>query len=103
MRIPARGMGLTPQNLDQHGDAVRDLAKGATNAGGDLALAPNATSTTVDDALCTENTMVMLSPRSASAAAAPVFVQSTANGSFTLGHDASAAADRLFHYELRRR
>lgn len=103
MNIPPRNMGLTQQSLDRHGDAVRDLATGGTNAGGDLALAPNATLTTVQDKLCTANTMVMLSPRSASAAAAPVFVQSTANGSFVLGHDSSAAVDRTFHYELRRR
>lgn len=103
MKIPARGMGLTPQNLDTHGDAVRDLATGATNAGGDVTLAASATTTEVSNKLCTADTMVMLSARSASAAAAPVFVQATANGSFTLGHDSSAATDRAFHYELRRR
>ena len=27
----------------------------------------------------------------------------TQNGQFTVGHDASAATDRTFHYELRRR
>lgn len=103
MRIPARNMGLTPQNLDTHGDAIRDLATGGTNAGGAVTLATGATSTPVTNKLCTADTMVMLSARSASAAAAPVFVQETANGTFTLGHDASAATDRTFHYELRRR
>lgn len=103
MRIPARGNALTQANLDTHGDAIRDLASGGTNAGGDVTLDVNATSTTVQARLCTADTMVMLSPRSASAAAAPIFVRATENGSFTLGHDASAATDRAFHYELRRR
>ena len=103
MRIPIRGRALTAQNLDDHGDAVRDLATGGTNAGGDVTLAPSATTTTVEDPLCTADTMVMLSPRSASAAAAQVWVQSTAKGSFVLGHNSSAATDRAFYYELRRR
>ncbi|WP_345820109.1 hypothetical protein ABC766_29365 [Methylobacterium fujisawaense] len=103
MKIPARGRGLTAQNLDTHGDAIRDLATGGTNAGSTVTLVANATSTSVPDRLCTADTMVMLSPRSASAAAAQVWVEATANGTFTLGHDASAAADRTFDYELRRR
>lgn len=103
MIIPVRGRALTAQNLDAHGDAVRDLATGGTNAGGELTLAAGATTTTVENPLCTADTMVMLSPRSATAAAAQVWVQSTAKGSFTLGHDSAAATDRAFHYELRRR
>lgn len=103
MRIPARNMGLTPQNLDTHGDAIRDLATGGTNAGGDVTLAANATRTTVTDKLCTPNTMVVLSPRTADAAAMQVWTASTENGQFTLGHAASASTDLLFHYELRRR
>lgn len=103
MRIPDRGRALTAQNLDAHGDAVRDLATGGTNASADVTLAANATSTTVPDTLCTANTMVTLSPRSASAASAQVWVQSSAKGTFTLGHDSAAATDRTFHYELRRR
>ncbi|MBE7196598.1 MAG: hypothetical protein INR70_02175 [Parafilimonas terrae] len=103
MRIPPRGNALSQTNLDDHGDAIRDLAKGATNAGGDLTLTPSATSTTVQDRLCTANTMVMLSPRTADAAAMQVWTVSTQNGSFTLGHAASASTDLNFHYELRRR
>ncbi|MFB0490190.1 hypothetical protein ABIE45_002776 [Methylobacterium sp. OAE515] len=103
MNIPPRGNALSQENLDRHGDAIRDLATGGTNAGGTVTLAAGATSTLVSNKLCTADTMVMLSARSASAAAAPVFVQSTTNGGFTLGHDASAATDRTFHYELRRR
>jgi hypothetical protein len=103
VRIPVRGRALTAQNLDDHGDAVRDLATGGTNASGDVTLAANATTTPVQDKLCTDDTMVVLSPRSATAAAAHVWVASTAKGTFTLGHDSSAATDRAFHYELRRR
>lgn len=103
MKIPARGGAFTLQNLDLHGDAIRDLATGGTNAGGSVTLKANATSTPVDDMLCAVGALVMLSPRSASAAAASVWVQSTAKGTFTLGHDASAAIDRTFDYELRRR
>lgn len=103
MKVPARGGAFTLQNLDLHGDAVRDLATGGTNAGGSVTLAPGAASTPVDDMLCTDGALVLLSPRSASAAAASVWVQSTAKGTFTLGHDQSAATDRTFDYEIRRR
>lgn len=98
MRVPGRN-----EALDRHNDAIRDLATGGTNASGDLTLAPNATSTVVSDDLCTDNTMVTLSPRTANAAAARWWIQSTAKGSFTVGHDAAASTDRTFHYELRRR
>ncbi|MEG9528375.1 MAG: hypothetical protein MIL41_21840 [Hyphomicrobiales bacterium] len=103
MKLPARGMGLTPQNLDTHGDAVRDLATGATNAGGEVTLAAGATNTPVANELCTAETMVMLSARTASAASAQVWIQEAGKGAFTLGHDSSSATDRTFHYELRRR
>ncbi|MBN4095647.1 hypothetical protein [Methylobacterium sp. OT2] len=103
MKVPARGGALTAQNLDLHGDAIRDLATGGTNAGGSVTLAANAASTPVENMLCADGAMVVLSPRSASAAAAQVWVQSTAKGTFTLGHDQSAATDRTFDYELRRR
>lgn len=103
MRVLSKVGGVDRAALDKHVDAVNDLATGGTNASGDVTLAPGATTTEVSNPLCTANTMVTLSPRSATAAAAQVWVQSTAKGTFTLGHDSSAAADRAFHYELRRR
>ena len=103
MRMPARGGAFDRGVLDRHVDAIGDLVTGATHAGGDVTLAPNATATPVTDRNCTAASMVMVSPLSASAASAKVWVQSLDRGLFILGHDLSAATDRKFHYEIRRR
>jgi hypothetical protein len=103
MKMPSRGGAFDRSELDKHVDAIGDLATGASHAVGDLTLAANATQTVVTNRLCTAGTMIAYSPTSASAAAARPWTVSSENGQFTVGHDASAATDRTFHYELRRR
>jgi len=103
VRLPVRGGAFNRSELDKHVDAISDLVTGASHAVGDLTLTPNATTTVVKDRLCTAGTMIAYSPTSASAAAARPWTVSSQNGQFTVGHDASAATDRTFHYELRRR
>lgn len=99
MKIPARD-AATGEIVD----AIRDLATGGSNAVGAsfATLAPGAAETVIQDRLCTEASLIALTPRTASAAAATVWVKVTARGQFTLGHDASAASDRNLQYEIRR-
>lgn len=98
MRVPARG-----DDPDRLGDAIRDLATGASNAIGTLTLAVSATTSTFYDALCAEGAVIMLSPRTAPAGATSWFIAAVAKGQFTVGHDSSAATNRTFDYEIRRR
>ena len=103
MKVLAKGGMFDRAELDKHVDAISDLVTGASHAVGDLTLAPDETQTVVKNRLCTTGTMIAYSPTSASAAAARPWTVSSENGQFTVGHDASAATDRTFHYELRRR
>lgn len=100
MRVP----GTDEKDLAVLAQAIRELAAGGTNARGTVTLTPSATSTVVSNKLASESSMVVLSPRTASAAAAApgIFVSAKANGSFTLGHASSTATDQNFEYEVRR-
>lgn len=84
--------------------AIRDLATGAANSVGStsIVLSPGAVYTTVSDPICTNTSMIVLSPLTQNAATAVVWVSAVGSGTFTLGHDASAATDRTFNYEIRR-
>ncbi|KQP50837.1 hypothetical protein ASG40_12995 [Methylobacterium sp. Leaf399] len=96
--------GKNESNPEKVVQALSDLARGGTNALGAslVALASDVTETTVADSLCTEGALVAPIPTTQSAADARVWLKSTARGSFTWGHDASPATDRLFRYEIRR-
>lgn len=82
--------------------AIRDLANGSSNAQGSFTLAPFATQTVVQDARCRPNVRVVPVPLSAAAGAAPWWIKGVGDGTFTIGHDSTAAVDRAFSYELRR-
>jgi hypothetical protein len=97
VRIPGPNEPLNRQN-----DAIRDLATGGTNASNSFTLVVGATATPVQDDLCTAASMIVLSPRTAAAAASGAWISGTQNGSFIVGHPA-AAAGCLFDYEIRRR
>lgn len=79
---------------------ANDLLRGKSNNTFDvtLAVAP-ATTTTVTTDLCTEDSIVLCTPQSATAATAVgagVLWTEPKNGSFVLHHDSSASADRTF-------
>ncbi|KQO94654.1 hypothetical protein [Methylobacterium sp. Leaf91] len=95
--------GKNETRLDRIIQAISEIASGGSNAIGKSAvtLAPGL-ETTVVDPLCTEGTLVVPVPMSASAAASGIFLKSTARGSFVLGHGVSFADDRVVRYELRR-
>jgi hypothetical protein len=94
---------LTETNLPRLIQSIRDLFAGRSNATGTFTLdvAP-ATSTVVSATNCGPGAQPIPVPRTASAAAeyggGTMYVSSVGNGTFTVVHAASAAADRTFGY-----
>ena len=82
--------------------AIQQLAQGRSNATGSCTLAPSASSTTVVAQNCGAGSVVLLSPRTAHAAAelaaGTLYVSAVALGSFTLAHANNAQTDRSFGY-----
>ncbi len=100
--IPAPRLRHIDEAIRQIVDALRGLADGRSNAIGDVTLTQSAATTAVDDPRVGAGSVILLSPTSASAASADsfVYVQSVADGGFTLAHDSNAATDRTFRYAI---
>jgi spore germination protein GerM len=82
--------------------AVRELAAGGTNTRGTVTLVQGATTTPVADLNAADGVMVVLSAKSAPAAAlGGVWISATGKASFALSHP-SAPAGCVFDYEIRR-
>jgi hypothetical protein len=84
--------------------AIRDLFMGRSNAMGQFTLTPSVTSTVVTATNCGDQSVIHLTPRTASAAAALTSVYITAAdtvpGQFTVTHNSDAAEDRIFGYSI---
>jgi hypothetical protein len=81
-------------------EAINRISSGKLRAGGEVVLQPGATSTVVLDARCGTGSVVVLSPRTASAASShhALYTAIVTNGAFTLAHDSQPDEDRLFGY-----
>jgi hypothetical protein len=79
-------------------ERINLLMAGKMNAAWAVTLTPGATTTTVLDSRIGGQSIILLSPRTATAAAAmaTVFVSAKAKGSAELTHDNTADADRTF-------
>lgn len=82
--------------------SARELVEGRHNAFGSLTLTANAALTVVSHPNCGLDSVVLLSPRSANAAAAipTTWVSAVDRGSFTLSHANNAQVDRTFDYTV---
>ncbi len=82
--------------------AINELGKGRSNAVGSVTLAASAGSTTVTAQNCGAGSVVLLSARTAHAAAelaaGGCYISAVANGSFTITHANNAQVDRIFGY-----
>jgi hypothetical protein len=80
--------------------AIRELFEGRSNAVGSFTLTPSAASTVVSAANCGAGSTVLLTPKTANAAAeignGTLYIATVANGSFTVTHANNAQADRTF-------
>jgi hypothetical protein len=93
------GLTLSPAERDliRIVMAVRQLMEGRSNATGTVTLTANVGSTTVPAPNCAAGSVVLLSPRTANAAAALATTFVTAgNGSFMVTHATNTQPDRTF-------
>lgn len=81
--------------------AINYAMKGKTNNTGEVTLTANAASTPVTEKLCTENSVVLLQPLTANAAAALGTTYITAGaGTFTITHANNSQVDKSFKYVI---
>lgn len=82
--------------------AVQQLYDGRNNATGSLTLTAGATTTTVTAANCGAESAIVLSPKTANAAAAvgTTYISSVTSGSFVVTHANAATTDRSFFYAI---
>jgi len=92
------------RNYDE--DTIRQLVQstnfaidGKTNNTGEVTLTANAASTAVTNNLCNVNSVILLQPKTANAAAALATTYCTAgDGSFTVTHANNSQTDKEFKY-----
>lgn len=80
--------------------ALQQLAQGRSNAVGSVTLVTSTTTTTVTNMTCGADSIVILSPKTANAAAAlaTTYVSAIGAGTFTLTHSSNGQTDRVFGY-----
>lgn len=85
---------------DQVERTINELLKGRANNVGEVTLEASATTTATTDTRILSQMKIVLSPRTANAAAAltNVYISAVADGSFTLTHANNAQTDRTFDY-----
>ena len=84
--------------------AIRELAQGRSNATGEFTLTESAAETTVTAINCGLNSVILLMPRTANAAAALATTYiadgDVGQGEFTVTHANNAQTDRTFGYVI---
>ena len=82
--------------------SIKRIVEGRTDNYGSVTLTANDTTTTVTNQWASENSTIVLSPRTANAAAAvaTTYVSSKLNGSFVLTHANNAQTDKTFDYAM---
>lgn len=90
------------KDLTKYAFALQQLAAGRSNAVGEFTLDDGATSTVVSAQNCGEDSVVLLMPKTANAAAeigaGTLYIGTVANGSFTVTHANNAQIDRTFGF-----
>lgn len=87
------------QDLLKIVSAIQELTQGRSNATGSFTITASATSTVVAAPNCAAGSVVLISPRTANAAAAlATTYMAASNGSFTVTHANNAQTDRTFGF-----
>ncbi|TNE58613.1 MAG: hypothetical protein EP341_03080 [Sphingomonadales bacterium] len=93
---------LAPQETNQRkiNTAINKVIEGRTENYGQVTLGQSTTQTvvTLTDATVSENSVIMMMPRTANAAALSPYISSIANGTFTITHASDANTDLTFDY-----
>jgi len=79
---------------------INELRDGKLNSTGSFTLTPSATSTVVTNQRVSVETVILMMPLTANAAAAlpTTWVSAQANGQFTVSHASAASTDRVFRF-----
>ena len=91
------------QNLVRIVQEVNQLGDGKVNSIGEVTLTANQASTTVENPVCGASSVVLLMPKTASAATevgAGFMYITPDQGEFVITHVNSATADRTFNYVI---
>ena len=97
---------LKPNELEPRkiASSINRIIEGRTDNYGSVTLTANTTTTTVTNQWASENSTIVLSPRSANAAAelgaGTAYISTKSNGSFVITHANNAQTDRTFDYAM---
>jgi hypothetical protein len=88
-------MGSNPRDV---AEVVNNLAAGKSNNTGNVTLTASSTTTTLNDERLGFDSVVLLSPLTANAAAQNPYISTKAKGSVVITHTSVASADLNFDY-----
>lgn len=96
------GVGPDEKDLRRYALAIQELSAGRSNAANTATLTANATSTVVNFDNCSAESVPLLTPLTANAAAeigaGTMYISAVANWSFTITHANNAQTDRTFGF-----
>lgn len=103
-RYPSKIIANTHSFIKELADIVKNCVDGRTNNTGEVTLTPSTTTTNVKNILCNENSVVLLYPITANAAAdvgaaGSVYVVA-GDQEFTIHHPSDADIDKTFRYVI---
>lgn len=102
--MSTKSFQLAPDEKEprKHVDSINNVIKGRTENYGQVTLTANTATTTVTNVQISENSEIMLSPKTSNAAAAiaTTYIPEATilNGSFVIQHANNAQTDRTFGY-----
>lgn len=98
--MSARVVSLGEKDLAAYADAINGLAQGRSNAVGTFTIAASAATTVVSSKTCGADSLILLMPKTANAAAAlaTTYITAIGPGTFTVNHANNAQTDRHFSY-----
>ena len=96
------GVGPDEKDLRRYAIAIQELSAGRSNAVKTITLTANATTTVVSFDNCSADSVPVLTPLTANAAAeigaGTLYISAVANKSFTITHANNAQTDRTFGF-----
>lgn len=93
------GLSVTASSRDIIA-VVNTILQGKLNNNGVITLRPNAGTTVVPDSRVTSNSVILLTPLTASSTGASAYVSVRTSGSFTISHMDAPAGDCDFAYAI---
>lgn len=99
-KTPPKNVPNDDPYIRQLRDAATQAMNGKLNCCGEKALANGATSTAINDPLCNPNSVILLSPTTAAAAAVTGLYVVAGTGAFVIHHADPASTTAVFRYVI---